>query len=100
MNIMKVHLFLFLLFRIQSVSSQSINQDSTWFRDNYYKIEKAISMWDGVKLFTSIYVPRDSTEKHPILMKELLTIAHHMVRKNTVTSGRDTNDIFCMKVIL
>jgi predicted acyl esterase len=26
-------------------------------------------MRDGVKLFTSIYVPRDSTEKHPILME-------------------------------
>ncbi len=26
-------------------------------------------MRDGVKLFTSIYVPRDSSEKHPILMQ-------------------------------
>ena len=26
-------------------------------------------MRDGVKLFTSIYVPKDSTEKHPILME-------------------------------
>ena len=26
-------------------------------------------MRDGVKLFTSIYVPKDSSEKHPILME-------------------------------
>jgi putative CocE/NonD family hydrolase len=42
--------------------------DSAWIRDNYYKIERMVPMRDGVKLFTSIYVPRDTTEKHPILM--------------------------------
>jgi putative CocE/NonD family hydrolase len=51
-----------------SASSQSVNQDSIWFRDHYYKIEISIPMRDGVKLFTSIYAPKDSTEKHPILM--------------------------------
>jgi uncharacterized protein len=66
---MKVNLILILLFSIGTVSSQVVNQDSSWFRDNYYKIEKAIPMRDGVKLFTSIYVPKDSTEKHPILME-------------------------------
>jgi uncharacterized protein len=49
--------------------SQTLNQDSAWFRNNYYKIEKTIPMRDGVKLFTSIYVPKDSTEKHPILIE-------------------------------
>jgi len=66
---MKLHLLLLLICTAQIVSSQNINQDSAWFRDNYYKIEKSISMRDGVKLFTSIYVPRDSTEKHPILIE-------------------------------
>jgi hypothetical protein len=42
--------------------------DSAWIRENYYKIERMVPMRDGVKLFTSIYVPKDSTEKHPILM--------------------------------
>ncbi|HEY8735044.1 MAG TPA: CocE/NonD family hydrolase, partial [Puia sp.] len=50
-------------------TSQNVNQDSAWIRDNYYKIEMAIPMRDGVKLFTSIYVPKDSTERHPILME-------------------------------
>jgi uncharacterized protein len=69
MNRLKLSLvFLFLLIGLIGLS-QAVNQDSAWFRDNYYKIEKAIPMRDGVKLFTSIYVPKDSTEKHPILME-------------------------------
>ena len=43
-------------------------QDSAWIRDNYYKKEVYIPMRDGVKLFTSIYLPKDTSVKHPILM--------------------------------
>ncbi len=50
-------------------SAQTPNsQDSAWIRDHYIKIEKSIPMRDGVKLFTSIYLPKDSTEKHPVLL--------------------------------
>jgi uncharacterized protein len=66
---MRSILLYFILLLTFSARSQFVNQDSAWFRDNYYKIEKAIPMRDGVKLFTSIYVPKDSTEKHPILME-------------------------------
>jgi putative CocE/NonD family hydrolase len=48
--------------------SQGNSEDSAWIRENYYKIERYIPMRDGVKLFTSIYIPRDSSEQHPILM--------------------------------
>ena len=34
----------------------------------YNKLEVRIPMRDGVKLFTSIYVPRDSARDYPILM--------------------------------
>jgi putative CocE/NonD family hydrolase len=34
----------------------------------YQKMEVRIPMRDGAKLFTSIYVPRDTTRDHPILM--------------------------------
>lgn len=44
------------------------SQDSAWIRDNYVKKELYIPMRDGVKLFTSVYMPKDATEKHPILM--------------------------------
>jgi putative CocE/NonD family hydrolase len=48
--------------------AQTQNPDSLWIRENYYKIERTIPMRDGVKLFTSIYIPRDTLEKHPILL--------------------------------
>lgn len=50
------------------IFSQGTPQDSAWFRENYSKKEVYIPMRDGVKLFTSIYMPNDMTEKHPILM--------------------------------
>ncbi|MFT3705059.1 MAG: CocE/NonD family hydrolase [Agriterribacter sp.] len=43
-------------------------QDSAWIRNNYYKKEVYIPMRDGVKLFTSLYIPKDNAEKHPILI--------------------------------
>jgi uncharacterized protein len=45
------------------------SQDSAWIRDNYFKIERYIPMRDGVKLFTSIYIPKDTTETHPVLFR-------------------------------
>ncbi len=42
--------------------------DSGWFYENYTKKEVYIPMRDGVKLFTSVYMPKDSNEKHPILI--------------------------------
>lgn len=44
------------------------NADSAWFVNNYTKIERLIPMRDGIKLFTSIYLPKDQREKHPVLM--------------------------------
>jgi len=48
--------------------SISQNADSIWIRNNYNKIERTIPMRDGVNLFTSIYIPKDTTQDHPILM--------------------------------
>ena len=42
--------------------------DSAWIVNNYKKIERQIPMRDGKKLFTSIYLPNDRSEKHPVLM--------------------------------
>lgn len=35
---------------------------------HYTKTEQAIAMRDGVKLFTSIYVPKDKSKKYPIML--------------------------------
>lgn len=58
---------LLLLFILPAAAQNS--QDSSWIRDNYYKIERMIPMRDGVKLFTAIYIPKDTLEKHPVLMR-------------------------------
>lgn len=62
-------LFCFSLAAIAQVNPVTIGfQDSAWIRDNYTKKEVYITMRDGVKLFTAVYIPKDITEKHPILM--------------------------------
>jgi putative CocE/NonD family hydrolase len=43
--------------------------DTTWLAANYQKVEARIPMRDGVKLFTSIYLPRDTAGKQfPFVM--------------------------------
>lgn len=42
--------------------------DSVYVREHYTKIERMIPMRDGVKLFTSIYVPKDASQKYPVLL--------------------------------
>jgi putative CocE/NonD family hydrolase len=44
------------------------NADSVWFVNNFTKKEVSIPMRDGAKLFTSVYIPNDQSEKHPILI--------------------------------
>lgn len=42
--------------------------DSAYVREHYTKIEQHIPMRDGIKLFTSIYIPRDKSKKYPFLI--------------------------------
>src|SRR5688572_10665578 len=49
--------------------SQDANSLESYIRLHYDKQEHLIPMRDGVKLFTAIYVPRDTTHKYPLLMK-------------------------------
>ncbi len=61
-------LFTSFLLLLSILFVQAQNADSTWFVNNYTKTETYIKMRDGVKLFTSIYTPKDVSEKHPFLM--------------------------------
>jgi putative CocE/NonD family hydrolase len=64
-----VSLLYFSITAISQINPIAIgSQDSAWIRDNYAKKEVSITMRDGRKLFTAIYIPKDATEKHPILM--------------------------------
>lgn len=58
----------FLLLSLVSFS-QTNTLDSAWVRDNYVKWERFAPMRDGKKLYTAIYFPKDSSEKHPILLR-------------------------------
>lgn len=64
---MKKHLLLLIL-SVISLSTVAQNADSTWFVNNYTKKEVYIPMRDGIKLFTSFYIPKDGSEKHPFLI--------------------------------
>ena len=60
--------FTILLFFSFFLSGFSQTIDEAWIKENYYKKEYRIKMRDGVELFTSAFMPKNSTEKHPILM--------------------------------
>lgn len=47
---------------------QAPHPDMNFVRSHYTKIERMITMRDGVKLFTAIYVPIDSSQTYPFLM--------------------------------
>jgi len=64
---MKKNLFVFVM-TTYCILLTGQNADSIWIVNNYTKIERQIPMRDGVKLFTSIYIPDDNSEKHPILI--------------------------------
>ncbi len=66
---MKKYFLLLFLFTVCCLNLVAQNADSIWVRENYYKIERMITMRDGVKLFTAMYIPKDSSQKHPILFK-------------------------------
>ena len=61
-------LLLLIFISCGSIVAKAQNADSSWFANNYTKKEMYISMRDGVKLFTSFYIPNDQSEKHPFLL--------------------------------
>ncbi len=47
----------------------AINAQNNYdIKEHYIKKEYRIPVRDGVKLFTAVYMPKDTTEKHPILI--------------------------------
>lgn len=56
-----------LLFLLSS-ASVVYSQDDAEVKAHYRKVEQMIPMRDGVKLFTSIYLPRDTSQKYPMML--------------------------------
>ena len=49
-------------------SPQERHRQQRYFREHYTKHEYRIPMRDGVRLFTTVYVPKDTAQRHAILM--------------------------------
>jgi putative CocE/NonD family hydrolase len=52
---------------LQSCAQNNVAADS-YIKDNYVKKEYHITMRDGVKLFTSVYIPKDAAQPYPLLL--------------------------------
>ncbi|MGH9819583.1 MAG: CocE/NonD family hydrolase, partial [Pyrinomonadaceae bacterium] len=66
-----IALFLFTAMAASAFSQVAVRPQTElgkYITDNYTKHEVMIPMRDGVKLFTSIYEPKDKGQKYPILM--------------------------------
>jgi putative CocE/NonD family hydrolase len=62
----KVINLILVFFVVCSVVAQT---NDNYVKDNYNKTEVYITMRDGVKLFTSIYAPKDTSKTYPILFQ-------------------------------
>lgn len=89
MNIQRTCLAgLFCLFFHCSFAQQ--NSDSAYIRQHYTKMECYIPMRDGVKLFTSIYIPKDQSKKYPFLINRTpYTVAPYGENQYKTTLGPD-----------
>lgn len=43
--------------------------DSLWVAEHYTKVDTLIPMRDGVRLYTAIYLPKDRSRPHPIILR-------------------------------
>jgi uncharacterized protein len=66
------------------------NALAVYIQENYTKREVTIPMRDGVKLFTSIYEPKDKSQKYPILLNRTpYTISPYGADKYKTSLGPD-----------
>ncbi|WP_273211979.1 CocE/NonD family hydrolase [Runella zeae] len=67
--------------------ANSRGQSSNFVKDNYTKWDRQITMRDGVKLYTVIYIPKDNSQKYPILMERTPYSAGPYGETNYTTNG-------------
>ncbi|NQX40467.1 hypothetical protein SAMN05421820_105355 [Pedobacter steynii] len=60
--------WLMMILFFAGTSGYAQQSDSAYVRENYTKIERSIPMRDGIKLFTSIYVPKSKGKKYPFMI--------------------------------
>ncbi|MBO1256052.1 CocE/NonD family hydrolase [Alteromonas sp. 5E99-2] len=64
-----IPLFILLTHATPAFADDAAEKRAEYIRDNYTKYEYQIEMRDGVKLFTSVYIPNDDSTPHPILFQ-------------------------------
>jgi putative CocE/NonD family hydrolase len=47
----------------------NVQGQSNYVKENYIKMDTTITMKDGVKLYTVIYIPKDESQSYPFLME-------------------------------
>ncbi len=62
-------ILLFLVFVVVCLVTSAQKQDNNFVKNNFTKIDTTITMRDGIKLYTVIYVPKDPGEAYPFLME-------------------------------
>lgn len=68
---LKAFIVLFLSFSAITCqkNDSSLTNESNYVQENYDKTETTITMRDGVKLFTTVYSPKDKSKTYPILLQ-------------------------------
>jgi len=62
-------IFILVFIGCKETSKVAKEAEETYVEINYTKQEVTIKMRDGVKLYTTIYAPKDTSKKYPILMQ-------------------------------
>lgn len=65
-----------------------LGQGLEYIKANYTKYEYKVPVRDGVKLFTSVYIPKDAAQKYPIMMSRTpYSVAPYGVDKYRTSLG-------------
>jgi putative CocE/NonD family hydrolase len=59
----------YLLLLSPFISGAQADADANWVKENFIKKEYYIPMRDGIKLYTAVYTPKDSSQKYPVLLQ-------------------------------
>jgi hypothetical protein len=79
--------------RGQQTSEQT--DRAKWIKEHYTKYEFQIPMRDGVKLFTQVYAPKDTTETYPFLINRTpYTVAPYGVDEYVSHLGPGQTELF------
>lgn len=82
---------LFWMVALWGANALAQSAEADYIRQHYTKIERYIPMRDGVKLFTSIYIPNDRGQSYPFLISRTpYTVAPYGENQLKTTLGPDS----------